>query len=113
MYLERMRDSSKEAQAARLREARELRYESVREAAEALGVPEQTWYSWESGANGFSHRAPWLAERLGVNLEWLLTNIGPKRRGEREPLETRISRLPADRQRELLDLIEFWESRNR
>lgn len=63
--------------AERLRWAREQRFETVAEAAEALGVNRFTYAQHENGTRGFKNdNAEIYARRFGVRLEWLLTGKG-------------------------------------
>ncbi len=93
--------------ADRLKLAREHRYKTAVEAAEALGLPEQTYLPYESGRTGFTHRAASFAHFFGVNLEWLLEGRGPMRRGARHPVIERFERLPPESQREAIDFIDY------
>lgn len=98
--------------ADRLKQARiEAGYDTARAAAEALGLPEQTYYPLERGDTGFSRRAPVLAHFFGVNLRWLVTGNGPMKRAQKEPFLEKFERLPPDRQTQILDMIEFFSSR--
>lgn len=62
----------------RLREARKnAGYKSAADAARAMGVPEQTYYSHENGGSGLRPAvATKYAKKFRVSLEWLLTGRG-------------------------------------
>jgi hypothetical protein len=63
----------------RLKKAREhAKFETVTEAAEALGVPYPTYAGHENGTSGFRRDSATLyARRFGVSLDWLLAEKGP------------------------------------
>lgn len=93
--------------ADRLKLARKQRYPTAVAAAEALGLPEQTYLPWESGRTGFTHRAALLADFFQVNLEWLLNNRGPMKKHGAHPVLERFERIPAEKQQEALDFMDF------
>lgn len=57
-------------------------FETARDAAEALGIPEPTYMGHENGSRGFKGRAEDYARRFKVNLEWLLTGRGKPKKGQ-------------------------------
>lgn len=98
--------------ADRLKRARiEAGYDTAVAAAEALGLPAQTYLPYENGRTGFSRRAARLAHFFGVNLIWLVEGTGPMKRAQKEPFLEKFERLPPDRQTQILDMIEFLSSR--
>jgi transcriptional regulator with XRE-family HTH domain len=63
---------------------KEAGFDTVRAAADALGVKEPTYGQHENGTRGFKRdAADRYARKFHVSLEWLLTGKGPK---ERRPL---------------------------
>ena len=60
----------------RLIAARERRYASPAEAAEAMGVVELTYRSHENGARGLGRSAERYARFFGVSLDWLVSGKG-------------------------------------
>lgn len=106
-----MSNTTKEAQGERLKRARELKYEHAVDAAEALGLPVQTYLPYESGRTGFSRRAPRFADFFGVNLLWLLTGDGPMRPSDPHPVVKIFERIPAEKQPDALEMLEFYASR--
>jgi DNA-binding XRE family transcriptional regulator len=63
--------------ARRLRQARKEKFATVREAAESLGVPYQTYAAHENGNRAFDNEtAAKYARRYHVSLDWLLTGRG-------------------------------------
>lgn len=96
----------------RLKKARiEAGYDTARAAAEALGLPEQTYMPYESGRTGFSRRAARLAHFFGVNLLWLVEGTGPMKRAQKDPFLDKFERLPPERQTQILDMIDYFSSR--
>lgn len=62
----------------RLKLARQERYRSASQAAEALGVPTPTYLAHENGSRDFDEQSGILyARRLGVSLSWLMLGVGP------------------------------------
>lgn len=103
-----MGDSSKEAQGERLKQARELRFETAREAAEALRLPEQTYMPYENGRTGFARRAAQFAKFFGVNLVWLLSGDGPMRPSDPHPVLELFERIPEGKRSTVLEMMEFY-----
>ena len=69
--------SKRDQQAERLRQARiAARYESAKQFADSIGVPEPTYIHHENGTRGFTRRAETYARRLRVSLDWLMTGRG-------------------------------------
>ncbi|WP_420133976.1 S24 family peptidase [Rhodopseudomonas sp.] len=65
----------------RLQKARrEAGYEDAAAAAEALGIPQPTYFAHENGSRGISRSARRYADFFRVSLEWLLTGKGQPRR---------------------------------
>jgi phage repressor protein C with HTH and peptisase S24 domain len=73
--------------AKRLESARKAAgYESSSDAARALGLSPGTYNGHENGFRGFKDKsAEMYARKFGVNIEWLLLNKGPRKRGEDAP----------------------------
>ena len=73
---------NRDARAARLREARsDAGYESPTEAAKAMGVAAvSTYLGHENGSRGFGSEASRYADFFKVNIEWLLTGRGLKKK---------------------------------
>lgn len=109
--MENASSSSKEGQGRRLKQARALRFDTAREAAEALGVNEQTYMPWESGRTGFTHHVARLAIFFGVNERWLLTGAGPMKRGEQHRAAALFERIPPEKQPYVLEMLEMYASR--
>lgn len=103
-----MENSTKEARAGRLKQARELRYAHATEAASALGLPEQTYLPYESGRTGFTHRLARLALFFKVNERWLLTGEGPMKRGEPHRVAELFEQIPPEKQPYVLEMIELY-----
>lgn len=103
-----MGDSTKEAQGARLKKARETRFGTAREAAEALGLAEQTYMPYENGRTGFRHRATRFAQFFGVNLVWLLTGEGPMWPGSSHPVLELFERIPEEKRPTVLEMMELY-----
>jgi len=62
----------------RLKIARKFaRFDTAREAAEALGMPYPTYAAHENGSRGVVRATEKYARRYGVSLDWLLRNKGP------------------------------------
>jgi DNA-binding XRE family transcriptional regulator len=97
--------------ADRLRQAREQRFGTKGEAADAIGVGRATYYGHENGFRGIT---PGMGRRyadfFGVRFEWLMTGRGPMR-GERHPILDLCDAIPSDRQRQALEYLEFLRSR--
>lgn len=104
-----MGDTSKQAQARRLKQARLLRYEHGTDAAEALGLNRQTYlpYENENGRTGFRHRAPHFAQFFGVNLEWLLTGDGPMLPSAVHPVLEIFEKIPPEKQARAIEYLQF------
>lgn len=61
----------------RLKEARELYFETAREAADALGVKRPTYYGHENGSDGFPVEAAIkYARRFKTTLDWIYAGKG-------------------------------------
>lgn len=108
-----MGDESKEAQGARLRRARKLRYGTAREAAHALGLPEQTYAPYEQGKLHLGKRTPEFAAKFGVNVLWLQTNKGPMRPGDPHPVLQVFEQILPEKQPEALEMLEIFAARHR
>ena len=93
----------------RLAEARrQAGYESVRDAATALGVPYPTYAGHENGASGFrADKGELYARRFKVRFEWLMRGAGPMvdlASKYRELLVT-FDSLPADLQKNYAEIL--------
>lgn len=101
-----------QARAGRLRQARERRYGSVREAAEAIGVPAGTYGGHEAGTRGMKlEMLGFYAARFGVRLEWLVFGRGAMLpSGNQAPIQTRYDKLPPGDQLEVERFIAYRES---
>lgn len=72
----------------RLRIARtKAGYPDAATAADAMGVPQPTYFGHENGNRGLSRAAARYAQFFGVSLDWLLRNKGPMIRTQRADLE--------------------------
>lgn len=97
-----------ETMADRLKQARELRYDTATEAAEALGVTESTYLGHENGSRGFLKHAARYANFYQVRIQWLLTGLGPM---EGPPVERLFNSLDPKKQEEALNFLEFLKNR--
>jgi len=93
----------------RLKRARQhAGYESVRDAAEALGIPYPTYIAHENGTSGFRRQsASHYARRFGVSLDWLLDGKGPMAgpSPDREEYAALFEQAPEDVRRAVLTLL--------
>lgn len=83
-------------------------YESVRDAAEALGVPYPTYIAHENGSYGFRRQsAVRYARRFGVSLDWLLEGKGPMTGStpDRDEYAALYEQAPDDVKRAVLTLL--------
>lgn len=104
-------DQTRQEMADRLKRAREHKgYLTATAAAEALGLPEQTYLAHENGSRGFRHSATRYARFFGVNFAWLLTGQG-KMTGSGSPIEEIYRSLDEGKQREALSYLEFLKNR--
>lgn len=97
--------------AHRLKMARALKYDTATRAADALGFKQQTYLPYESGLTGFARHAPLLADRLGIELEWLLTGKGPMKRRNLHPVAEKFERIAPEFRPEVLRMLDFYLSR--
>lgn len=64
----------------RLKEAREnAGYGEAKDAAEAMGIPPQTYFAHENGSRGLARSAKRYADFFHVSLDWLISNKGTAR----------------------------------
>jgi DNA-binding XRE family transcriptional regulator len=95
----------------RLQRARELAgYETASEAADALGLPRPTYLAHENGSRGFKAETERYSRFFKVNLEWLLIGRGEPRA---RSLDSRVQALTPDLQQEVLNFLEYIETRTR
>lgn len=93
----------------RLERARELAgYESASDAARALGIREPTYLAHENGSRGFAKRAVRYARFFKVSYEWLMTGRGEPRR---QSVDAILAELSVEKQRQVLDFVDFVAGR--
>ena len=98
--------------ANRLKIARERRYESATEAAEAMGVRYPTYAAHENATRGLTTRtAKRYAEFFRVPLTWLLEGTGDA--DFADILARKIQHLPPLSKQEVTDFIDFLASRRK
>ena len=95
----------------RLKLARELLYDTAKEAAEALGLPPPTYYAHENGNTGFTHSAVRYADFFKVNLIWLLEDRGPMKKGEIHQVLKLFEAIPPEKKPEAIDYLSYLASR--
>ena len=102
-----------EKPADRLRAARQERYETIGDAADALGITRATYYGHENGSRGIN---PAMGRRYAdffkVRFEWLMTGRGP-RRGNQHPILDLYEALSPEQQRDAAEYLEFLRSRRK
>jgi DNA-binding XRE family transcriptional regulator len=92
--------------AKRLVLARERKgYLTATAAAEALGVPVQTYLAHENGGNGFRRSAATYARFFGVNYEWLSIGRGPMTGSSRSEVQDIFDELPTDKKPLAISLL--------
>lgn len=65
----------------RLKQARAKLFSEAKEAAEAMGIKDSTYFGHENGHRGITRKtAAKYAKRFKVNVEWLLYATGPRDR---------------------------------
>ena len=74
----RMADDSMEAQAKRLRAAREKRFKSAKDFADEMKIKAVTYRAYEAGQNSYAKLAHQFAGRLQVSARWLLEGTEPE-----------------------------------
>lgn len=83
-------------------------YETVAQAAQALGVPYPTYAGHENGASGFrADKGELYARKFKVRFEWLMRGIGPMvdvTAKQREVLDL-LEKLPPDIQETYVELL--------
>lgn len=89
----------------RLQWAREQHFEYAADAARALGVNLQTYYSHENGGNGFSKNAVQYARKFGVTVQWLLYGQGDP--NKEAPVQQTFDGLPPDAQQRVRNFMDF------
>lgn len=94
----------------RLRQARELTYESMVEAVGAMnGVVYSTYAGHENGSREYSDvEAVQYARLFRVNLIWLLTGQGePRPKGGNHPIVDLFEAIAPDRQPQAIEFLEY------
>ena len=87
------------------------KYANASDAARAMGVSVPTYLGHENGSRAFEDDAPRYAQFFGVNLEWLMTGRGAPDGGDE--IASLIRELPADKQEQALEYIDFLRGRKR
>jgi hypothetical protein len=97
---------------ARLKAARiDAGYDTATDAAEAMGVPEQTYLAHENGSRGLSRSAARYATFYKVSLDWLVRGRGEAKPGQKHPLLKIYEEMPAQKQQQVIEYIEFLNTR--
>lgn len=97
-----------EDRAKRLKQAREVKYRTALEAANALGVPPGTYYGHENGSRGITaDEGRRYADFYGVRVEWLMYNRGQRQR-PKDPLQELIESIPAARRPLAIRMLEAF-----
>lgn len=94
----------------RLKQARELLYDTAKEAAEALGLPPPTYYAHENGNNGFTRSATRYADFFKVNVLWLMEDRGPMKKGEIPLVLKLFEAIPPEKQPQAIDYLGYLAS---
>lgn len=92
--------------ATRLKTARELRFETAQEAADAMGVKYGTYAGHENGQRGITQKvAQRYADFYRVRVEWLLTGRGAMKGGERDDEFVKLYNALKPTQQRVVDLV--------
>lgn len=97
----------------RLIQARKLAgYRTRKEATDALGLHYPTYSGHENGNRDFEHEAARYAQLFRVDLIWLMTGRGvPRPKSSTHPIVELFESIPADRQAQAVEYLEFLGSR--